>query len=95
MGMTKERYKKEYPKIRKCKECGREFYAKSPPHKYCHNPCISPKTRYNVIKYKYILGMRSAYSKYKEFNPEGAKRIKDEMIKEEGKTFTEMALDGM
>ena len=86
---------KNYPKKRKCLECGKEFMANSGKHKYCHNPCISPKMRFNSIKYKYILGTRSVFAKTKKDFPELAQKLRNEMMAEEGDEFTEMVLDGI
>lgn len=82
-------------KTRICECCGKEFIANSPPHRYCHNPCLSPKTYFRVVKYKHIIGVRSAFLKCKERNPELARHLKEKMREEEGEEFTEMALDGL
>jgi hypothetical protein len=82
-------------KVRKCRECGKEFIANSPGHWWCHNPCVSPNRRFYISRYYHIVGIRYLYEKMKKRNPALAKKVKEEMVEEEGEEFTEMVLDGM
>lgn len=83
------------PIKRKCVTCGKDFVAKSPAHKYCHNPCLSKSEYEHMANYFQVKYIRFLYAKFKKDFPLKAEKLKKEMLEKEGKEFTEIALDGI
>jgi len=88
-------FRKRGRTLKYCGKCGKKFYTKAGDQKYCHDPCISPNHEKRREMFYTISHIRNSFARLVKNNPYVAKRIRDEMLKEEGKPFTKMALDGI
>ena len=77
-------------RIKSCANCGNLFLTNNPTRLYCHNPCDGRYDREANVRFWAVRILRSHLAQLIKSNPDSARRLKQEMIKEEGQEYADL-----